>query len=209
MAAAAEMAAIGFVPDQVRERAAAQPFGQPPGRRCWPAASLGSIHSAAITRGQSMTKLSDFTAILADREARQPGAVAMSFGPSHWTWAEWAARVRRNAAAQRSAGLMPGDRIAVLDMNHPSCLELTLACAQVGTVLTFTSEGEGRGARRQGSNKSRDWTGANKRGFWAWWHVGGPGMAHLLERRKEERPDKSGLSRGWRSGRDSNPRPPA
>ena len=28
MAAVAEMAAMGFVPDQVRERAAAQPFGQ-------------------------------------------------------------------------------------------------------------------------------------------------------------------------------------
>jgi len=81
-----------------------------------------------------MAKLSDFTAILADWETRQPSAVAMSFGTSHWTWAEWAARVRRNAAAQRAAGLMPGDRIAVLDMNHPSCLELTLACAQVGTA---------------------------------------------------------------------------
>ena len=81
-----------------------------------------------------MAPLSDFTAILADWEARQPDAVAMSFGPSHWTWAEWAARVRRNAAAQRAAGLVPGDRIAVLDMNHPSCLELTLACAQVGTA---------------------------------------------------------------------------
>ena len=42
--------------------------------------------------------------------------------------------MRRNAAAQRAAGLAPGDRIAVLDLNHPSCLELTLACAHVGTA---------------------------------------------------------------------------
>jgi acyl-CoA synthetase (AMP-forming)/AMP-acid ligase II len=37
-------------------------------------------------------------------------------------------------AAQRAVRLRPGDRIAVLDFNHPSCLELTLACAQVGTA---------------------------------------------------------------------------
>jgi acyl-CoA synthetase (AMP-forming)/AMP-acid ligase II len=81
-----------------------------------------------------MTELADFTTILAHWEAEQPDAVAVSFGASRWTWAEWAARVRRNAAAQRAAGLKPGDRIAVLDLNHPSCLELTLACAQVGTA---------------------------------------------------------------------------
>jgi acyl-CoA synthetase (AMP-forming)/AMP-acid ligase II len=33
-----------------------------------------------------------------------------------------------------AAGFVPGDRIAVLDLNHPSCLELTLACAQVDTA---------------------------------------------------------------------------
>jgi acyl-CoA synthetase (AMP-forming)/AMP-acid ligase II len=81
-----------------------------------------------------MTEPTSFTAILADWEARQPDAVAVRFGEAHWTWAELARRVRRNAAAQRAAGLVPGDRIAVLDLNHPSCLELTLACAQVGTA---------------------------------------------------------------------------
>ena len=53
---------------------------------------------------------------------------------SNRTWAELAERVRRAAAGLRAAGLAPGDRIAVLDLNHPSCLELTLACAQVGTA---------------------------------------------------------------------------
>jgi acyl-CoA synthetase (AMP-forming)/AMP-acid ligase II len=81
-----------------------------------------------------MTAPTDFTAILAKWEAKQPDAVALTFGGSHWTWAELAGRVRRNAAAQRAAGLVPGDRIAVLDLNHPSCLELTLACAQAGTA---------------------------------------------------------------------------
>ena len=81
-----------------------------------------------------MSPPADFTAILARWEAERPDAVALRFGASRWTWAELAARVRRNAAAQRAAGLAPGDRVAVLDLNHPSCLELTLACAQVGTA---------------------------------------------------------------------------
>ena len=81
-----------------------------------------------------MSELTDFTAILARWEAQRPDALALTFGGSSWTWAELARRVRRNAAAQRAAGLAPGDRVAVLDLNHPSCLELTLACAQVGTA---------------------------------------------------------------------------
>jgi acyl-CoA synthetase (AMP-forming)/AMP-acid ligase II len=81
-----------------------------------------------------MPDLPDFTAILAHWEQQRPDAVALTFGGRHWTWAEFAQRVRRNAAAQRAAGLAPGDRLAVLDLNHPSCLELTLACAQTGTA---------------------------------------------------------------------------
>ena len=76
----------------------------------------------------------DFTAILAHWAREQPDAMAITFGDTHRTWAQLAERVRRIAAALRAAGLQPGDRIAVLDLNHPSCLELTLACAQVGTA---------------------------------------------------------------------------
>jgi acyl-CoA synthetase (AMP-forming)/AMP-acid ligase II len=81
--------------------------------------------------------MSEFTRIpdiLAHWEARQPDALALRYAGTDRTWAELAHRVRRNAAAQRAAGLVPGDRVAVLDLNHPSCLELTLACAQVGTA---------------------------------------------------------------------------
>ncbi len=81
-----------------------------------------------------MSEPADFTSILAHWERQQPDAIAITFGDTHRTWAELARRVRRNAAAQRASGLKPGDRIAVLDLNHPSCLELTLACAQVGTA---------------------------------------------------------------------------
>ncbi|HVL84899.1 MAG TPA: long-chain-fatty-acid--CoA ligase [Pseudonocardia sp.] len=76
----------------------------------------------------------DFSAILTRWADDRPDASAVTFGDRSWTWAELAGRVRRNAAAQRAAGLVPGDRVAVLDLNHPSCLELTLACAQVGTA---------------------------------------------------------------------------
>jgi len=81
-----------------------------------------------------MSEFTHVAGILAHWEARQPDAIALRFAGTDRTWAELAQRVRRNAAAQRSAGLLPGDRIAVLDLNHPSCLELTLACAQVGTA---------------------------------------------------------------------------
>ena len=81
-----------------------------------------------------MSDPADFTAILAHWEATQPDAVALTFAGATQTWAELAERVRRAAAGLRAAGLAPGDRIAVLDLNHPSCVELTLACAQVGTA---------------------------------------------------------------------------
>ena len=81
-----------------------------------------------------MSSPDNFTAILAHWEKQRPDAIALTFGDSHRTWAELAQRVRRAAAALRAAGLAPGDRIAVLDLNHPSCLELTLACAQIGTA---------------------------------------------------------------------------
>ncbi|GAA3096226.1 long-chain fatty acid--CoA ligase [Pseudonocardia yunnanensis] len=81
------------------------------------------------------SQLTDVTSTLARWETERPDAVAIRFGTSVVrTWSELARRVRQNAAAQRAEGLLPGDRVAVLDLNHPSCLELTLACAQVGTA---------------------------------------------------------------------------
>jgi acyl-CoA synthetase (AMP-forming)/AMP-acid ligase II len=81
-----------------------------------------------------MNQLNDFSSILRHWEAQQPRATAIRFGNIQHSWAALANRVQRIAAALRAAGLAPGERIAVLDLNHPSCLELTLACAQVGTA---------------------------------------------------------------------------
>ncbi len=69
-------------------------------------------------------------------EAADPDRVAVQAGAAAWTWAEFAGRIRRNASAQRAAGLSPGDRVGFLDKNHPACLETTLACALAGTAST-------------------------------------------------------------------------
>ena len=78
-------------------------------------------------------------AVLARWAAEHPDREALRYGERTWTWAQLLNRVARNAAAQRAAGLKPGDRVAVLDLNHPSCLETTLACAQVGTANTVVN----------------------------------------------------------------------
>ncbi|MFC5995089.1 long-chain-fatty-acid--CoA ligase [Pseudonocardia hispaniensis] len=67
-------------------------------------------------------------------ERERPDVEALRFEGSSWTWQQLAQRVRRAAAALRANGIGPGDRIAVLDLNHPSCLELTLACARIGAA---------------------------------------------------------------------------
>lgn len=61
--------------------------------------------------------------------AKAPDTEALAFGDRSWTWSELDERVRRAAGALRSAGVAPGDRIAVVDKNHPACLELTLAAS--------------------------------------------------------------------------------
>lgn len=78
-------------------------------------------------------RLTDYASILDQLAAERPDDPAIVYAGTTRTWSEFAERVRRAAAALRAAGLAPGDRIAVLDLNHPSCIELTLACARIGT----------------------------------------------------------------------------
>jgi acyl-CoA synthetase (AMP-forming)/AMP-acid ligase II len=91
-------------------------------------------HYPDVVEASLTSQLSDYSAIVEHWAAERPDAPAISYAGTTRTWAELAQRVQQNAAAQRVAGLVPGDRIAVLDLNHPSCLELTLACARVGTA---------------------------------------------------------------------------
>lgn len=80
------------------------------------------------------TPPTDVTAVLTRWERERPDREAIRFGGRSWTWREVAERVQRLAGALRAAGIGPGDRVAVLDLNHPSCLELTLACARIGAA---------------------------------------------------------------------------
>jgi acyl-CoA synthetase (AMP-forming)/AMP-acid ligase II len=66
--------------------------------------------------------------------AEAPGCEALAFGEQSWTWAQLEDRIRRAAGALRASGLGPGDHLAVLDKNHPACLELTLAASLIGAA---------------------------------------------------------------------------
>jgi acyl-CoA synthetase (AMP-forming)/AMP-acid ligase II len=63
-----------------------------------------------------------------------PDRAAIAYEGVTYDWSEFDERVRRNAGAQRGAGLSSGDRIAVLDKNHLACLETTLGSALAGTA---------------------------------------------------------------------------
>ena len=63
-----------------------------------------------------------------------PDREALRFGDQSWTWAQLDDRIRRAAGALRACGLGPGDHLAVLDKNHPACLELTFAASLIGAA---------------------------------------------------------------------------
>jgi acyl-CoA synthetase (AMP-forming)/AMP-acid ligase II len=81
----------------------------------------------------------DFAAVVEARAAERPHEVAVAYAGNDTTWAALVERVQRLAAALRAAGIAPGDRIAVLDLNHPSAVELTLACAQIGAAAAVVN----------------------------------------------------------------------
>jgi acyl-CoA synthetase (AMP-forming)/AMP-acid ligase II len=66
--------------------------------------------------------------------AEAPDREALVFGDQRWTWAQLDDRIRHAAGALRASGLGLGDHLAVLDKNHPACLELTLAASLIGAA---------------------------------------------------------------------------
>ena len=77
---------------------------------------------------------------LVERHAQQrPDGLAISFGERQWSWAQWAARIRRAAGALQDAGVRRGDCVAFLDKNHPACLEILFAAASIGAVTTVVN----------------------------------------------------------------------
>jgi acyl-CoA synthetase (AMP-forming)/AMP-acid ligase II len=80
------------------------------------------------------TDLSRIFDIVERWAADAPDREALAFGEQSWTWAQLHDRVRRAAGALRASGLGPGDHLAVLDKNHPACLELTFAASLIGAA---------------------------------------------------------------------------
>ncbi|HZR48242.1 MAG TPA: AMP-binding protein [Streptosporangiaceae bacterium] len=73
---------------------------------------------------------------------QRPYAPAMTFGEQSFNWAQWRERILALTGALRSSGVRPGDRLAVLDLNHLATVELTLAASSFGAavaVLNFRS----------------------------------------------------------------------
>src|SRR4051794_37111420 len=56
-------------------------------------------------------------------------------GDRRYTYAEFAQRAGRLAAALRGAGLQPGDRVAVLCPNSPAILEAHYGVPAAGAIL--------------------------------------------------------------------------
>lgn len=75
-----------------------------------------------------------------DRHAQRcPDGVAIRFGETQWSWAQWSSRIRRAAGALRAAGIERGHCVAFLDKNHPACLEVLFAAASIGAVTTIVN----------------------------------------------------------------------
>ena len=71
-----------------------------------------------------------------ERHARfAPRAVALRFGGSEISYAQFARRIEHAAAVLASLHVKPGDAVAFLGLNNPLTLELLFACARLGAML--------------------------------------------------------------------------
>ena len=64
----------------------------------------------------------------------RPGKVALRFAGRAWTYRELCDRVDRLAGVLSELGVSAGGHVAAITPNHPACMELLLACMQVGAV---------------------------------------------------------------------------
>ncbi|MFJ4656881.1 AMP-binding protein [Nocardia sp. NPDC088792] len=64
----------------------------------------------------------------------RPDSLAIEYGDLKWTWAQWRARVRQLTGALQATGIGPGDTVAVVDKNHPACLEVSFAAGNLGAA---------------------------------------------------------------------------
>ena len=73
--------------------------------------------------------------LISRRAQLTPRRRAITFEEQTLTYAEFAARIHRLAAALRSGGVCRGDRIAFLGFNHPVFLETLYAASCLGAVF--------------------------------------------------------------------------
>jgi acyl-CoA synthetase (AMP-forming)/AMP-acid ligase II len=69
----------------------------------------------------------------------RPDDLAMTFGEQAFTWGQWRQRILRLTGALRAAGVRPGGRLAVLDLNHLATVELTLAGSALGAATVVAN----------------------------------------------------------------------
>ena len=67
--------------------------------------------------------------------ARSPKQIAIVCGAAQWTWREFNELVDRLSAGLSSAGVAPGDKVAVLARNSHAFAALRFALARIGAVL--------------------------------------------------------------------------
>jgi acyl-CoA synthetase (AMP-forming)/AMP-acid ligase II len=70
---------------------------------------------------------------------RDPDGIAIRFGERQWSWSQWMSRIRQAASVLREAGLQRGQCVAILDKNHPACLEILIAATSIGAVTTVVN----------------------------------------------------------------------
>ena len=66
-----------------------------------------------------------------------PDAEAISYEDQSYTWSQWRDRIHRVAGALRAAGVGRGDRVAYLDRNNLSCLEVVLGAGSLGAATAI------------------------------------------------------------------------
>jgi carnitine-CoA ligase len=86
-----------------------------------------------VTTSESAHRtLNDLLSERAEKEGNRP---LLSFGDRDWTVEAFRSRVARRAAGLRTAGVVPGDRVAVISRNRYELAELFFACAWNGSIL--------------------------------------------------------------------------
>ena len=69
------------------------------------------------------------------RASLTPNARALTFEGETLTCAELGDRVRRLATLLQDGGVLRGDRVGYIGLNHPSFLEILYACSCLGAIF--------------------------------------------------------------------------